>query len=184
MMAYQPTTDELVRRNLTLYESSQQIMKELRHKLEASSDAEVVRYALRYLEQMLSDNEAGLSLVVEPRNGDAFRVMYQALKRKPDEDQRIVKRNLKMTQAAVDRIERMKDIVGVSSDSEIIRRALRYLWLILSEAESGSRFILTDGHSGTVVRMDILTSTPTILPAVVADGAPWRLANLRVPGAL
>ena len=153
------TATALHRRNLTLFASSQEMMRDLRRELWAASDSEVVRYALRYLDQLLSDQAVGRNLFIERSNGERFVVSYLTLQKQVGDDETIEKRNIKLNQAAVDGIEWMKNCVGVSSDSEIVRRAIRYLWLVLSESKNGSEFVLTDGTDETHVRMDVLTAS-------------------------
>ena len=151
-------TSQLQRRNLQLYSSTEKIMSELRVKLEAVSDTEVLRYALRYLEQLLIDQKEGRSLYIRRKQGDEYIVSYQTLNRHLGEEETTTNRNVRLNQATIDRINSMKAFVGVTSDSAIVRRALRYLSLVMMESDDGSEFILTDGRSETYVRMDILTS--------------------------
>lgn len=154
-MSTTETAERLPRRNLTLFASSQAILTELRDQLETTSDSEVVRFALRYLDQLIADQEAGRSLIIQPIDGQPFIVSYQSLKGREGEDQETVKRNIVVNQAAIDRMEHMKRAVGVSSDSEIVRRSLRYLHLVMSEANKGSTFVLDDEGEPVIVRMDI-----------------------------
>jgi Arc/MetJ-type ribon-helix-helix transcriptional regulator len=154
-MSTTETAERLPRRNLTLFASSQTILTELRAQLETTSDSEVVRFALRYLDQLIADQEAGRSLIIQPIDGKPFIVSYQSLKGREGEDQKTEKRNIVVNQAAIDRMEHMKRAVGVSSDSEIVRRSLRYLHLVMSEANKGSTFVLDDDGEPVIVRMDI-----------------------------
>ena len=149
---------ELARRNLSLFASSEEIMTQLRAKLEAASDSEVLRYAIKFLYQLLADQAEGMSLYVRAPDGVEYVVSYQSLKSRADEDQTVVKRNVKLNQASSDRINKMKETVGINSDSELVRRALRYLWLVTTESERGCDFILTDGKNEMLVRMDVLNS--------------------------
>ena len=171
-------SEGLVRRNVTMFRSSEQIMRELREKLEATSDAEVVRYALRYFERMLLDHANGYSLLVQhPKDPEAdFTVTYQSLHGRVGEDHEPVKRNILMGEATTARLDKMKRIVGVSSDSEIIRRALRYLALLLQEAERGALFLLTNGQENVYVRMDILATSEPSYPRELKRFAKLSLA--------
>lgn len=147
--------DRLVRRNLTLYASTEEIMKRLRERLEATSDTEVVRYALRYLDQLIDDQSHGRHLIVRRLDRTTDQISYASLRRRPDENAEIIKRNVIMSEAVIRRVERMKGALGVSSDSEIVRRAIRYLDLVLDEADHGSDFVILEGPHETRVRMDM-----------------------------
>ncbi len=148
--------ERLPRRNLTLYNSTQQILENLRHQLEAASDSELVRVALRYLEQLVIDQEEGRTLLIQSTDGASRTITYTALQADVGEDREFVKRNIVVNQGSIERMEDLKRALGVSSDSELVRRALRYLNLIVDETHKGSKFYLMEDGNQTLVRMDVL----------------------------
>ena len=128
-------------------------MARLRERLEAASDSEVVRYALRYLDQLVDDMTHGRVLEIRPLAGEPVFVSYGMLKKPDNEAAEVVKRNIIINDVAAERLDFIKEQLG-ASDSEIVRRALRYLDKVLHESENGSDFILHDGDVETRVRLD------------------------------
>ncbi|MBA4008122.1 MAG: hypothetical protein C0486_04990 [Erythrobacter sp.] len=164
----------LPRRNLTLYASSEEIMARLRDRLEANTDSEIVRNAVKFLDRLLADEDKGLVLEVRPRGAPRYVVRYRSLAARSGENLAIVKRNIILNDAAIARLSRMKRMAGVTSDSEIVRRALRYLDLISTEAANGAEFVVVDTNRvdpepDVRVRMDIFVchSTGDDLPVRV-----------------
>lgn len=62
--------DELVRRNIELQPKDQQRIERLREKLEASSDSEILRRALKVLDELIAEEEQGRRILVREPNGD------------------------------------------------------------------------------------------------------------------
>jgi hypothetical protein len=60
----------VVRRNIELQPQAAERLDKLRNKLEASTDSEVLRKALKVLEQLVEDQEQGREFLVRSRDGD------------------------------------------------------------------------------------------------------------------
>lgn len=60
----------IVRRNIELYPQAVARLEKLRAKTEAHSDSDVVRLALRVLEQFVEDREHGCQILVRDSNGE------------------------------------------------------------------------------------------------------------------
>jgi Arc/MetJ-type ribon-helix-helix transcriptional regulator len=143
----------LVRRNLTLRGREAARLDYLRTRLEASSDSEVVRQALRYLEELVEDEAAGKGFLIVPKNGNAHEITIASLADDLDDDLPLVRRNMLVHQSSVDRLESMKSLAGIPSDSEAIRMALKYYNILVDEAGEGSQFYIVSGQNRMQVRI-------------------------------
>lgn len=64
----------VVRRNIELQPQAVERLEKVKGKLEASTDSEVIRRALKVLEQLIEDEENGKRLLVREPNGDLVSV--------------------------------------------------------------------------------------------------------------
>ena len=64
----------VIRRNIELHPQAAERLERLKDKLEAPSDSEVLRRALKVLEQLVEDQEAGKRVLVREPNGDLVAV--------------------------------------------------------------------------------------------------------------
>jgi len=144
----------IVRRNLTLRQREVAHLDSLRESLETWSDSEIVRQALRYLEEFVEDHAVGRKFVVVPPKGrNPHEITLAVLDDDLDSDLSVVRRNLIIHQSSVDRLESMKKLAGIRSDSEAIRMALKYTNILVDEARAGSRFFVDDGQKKMEVRL-------------------------------
>lgn len=60
----------VVRRNIEMYPQTAARVDKLRQKTEARSDSEVVRLALKVLEQLVEDQEQGRDILVRDSTGE------------------------------------------------------------------------------------------------------------------
>ena len=159
-MKQSSNVEALHRRNLKIQTSTQEAIDQLRVQLEATSDSEVVRLALRALDQFFEDDARKRELTVRRQDGTEEKVLFLNIREFFQESASSVKRNMKLNDAAIERINKMKKRSGITSDSEIIRKAVNYLIFLKSEEEKGAEFVIREGFDENKVRMPLIGAVP------------------------
>jgi hypothetical protein len=62
----------------------------------------------------------------------------------------VVRRNIELQPQAVQRLERLKDRLEATSDSEVLRRALKVLEQVVEEEENGKRVLVREANGDLV----------------------------------
>ena len=147
----------LLRRNLTLPERDTVQLDHLRTRLEASSDSEVVRQSLRYLAELIEDCSLGKKFLVVPRSRASYEITLEALRNDPEPTANLVRRNMMIHESSAQRLELLKELGDIDSDSKAIRMSLKLCSTLLSEVDDGSKFYILDSGEKIQVRLAGLT---------------------------
>lgn len=131
----------LVRRsNLTLPSREAAGLDLLRVQTEASSDSEVTRQALRYLEQLVEDESHGISLRVVNRDGERRLSLDQFRDRPEGSEDRLMRRSLILHEQSEKRLLKLQAAIGAADVSAVVRCALRYYETLVRAAVDGAQF--------------------------------------------
>ena len=135
-----------VRRSLVLHETTQRRLKELKERTELESDSDVVRQALRYYEELIFDVQNNKELLF--RDDDENDYVLSATSDEGGETSENVgplkKRNLILSEQSERRIDALRQATDASSDSKLVREALRVFDLLVENALAGKRLIVRD----------------------------------------
>lgn len=138
-------TEPLVRCHVVLRGREAHRLDMLRTSTEAASDSEIVRHALLYFEQLHDDFRAGRKLLIRSSNGKGdVEVAISATGFAEKADGPLVKRNLILHQRSAQRVEKLKQLMGITSTSELIRQALEVYEILVENILAGKSFIVQD----------------------------------------
>jgi Arc/MetJ-type ribon-helix-helix transcriptional regulator len=121
----------LVRRNLALPKGFVDQLSALRTKTESSSDSEVIRRALTSYEQFAEDCDNHIALRVRRSNGEIIRLGMDYLKE--PEPRELIHVNLILHEGSDQRLDALRALTRASSDSEVVRKALKLYDILVSE---------------------------------------------------
>lgn len=149
-------------KNIALTGRDNQLLASLRSDIEAVSDTEVIRYALRYLESFYNDTIEGRTLLIQPPSGEPQILQMTSLSEMfLRSSGQTTKHHIRLQGADLNRLDKLHHDLGISA-TEVVRRAIRYLGIILNETKKGSAFALAFGDRLTQMRMDVLTSKAAV----------------------
>src|ERR1043165_8595756 len=129
----------LVKRNISIPRSEVAMVDSLQVALEASSDSEVTRQALRHLEQLVEDEKHGVKLKVV--NGTSGQILSSdRFRDRPEGVDYLRRRSLILHGPSDKRLERLRVAMGAKDSSEVVRCALRFYDKIVTSSLHGAQF--------------------------------------------
>jgi hypothetical protein len=133
------------RRSLILHQAAQCRLEMLRERTEASSDSDVVRDALRYYEELVEDDAGGKKLLFRDASGHDFDIpLTSSVEETAKDEGPLVKRNLILHSRSATRLDALRKSTNASSDSKLVREALRVYDLLVENALAGKRLVVRD----------------------------------------
>jgi Arc/MetJ-type ribon-helix-helix transcriptional regulator len=111
----------------------------LRAETEASSDSEVIRQALRHLEQLVEDEKNGITLKTVGGTGEAV-LPSARFRDRPEEAESLERRSLILHEQSARRLEKLRVAMDTKDVSEVVRCALRFYEELVSAAVRGAQF--------------------------------------------
>ena len=130
---------ELVRVNLYLPKRREARFDFLRVETEASSDSEVTRQALRYLEQLVQDALADIKLKAII-GADTFWVTVGQFRDNPERPLELDRRSLILHKRSMERLVGIRAAMDAKDISEVVRCALRFYDYLVSMSLKGACF--------------------------------------------
>lgn len=126
--------------NLSIPRQEVANLDDLRVQTEASSDSEITRQALRYLEQLVNDEQHGIVLK-EMRDGKEELLPSSRFRdRLEDAKENLVRRSLILHEQSVARLKRLQDVMRAKDPSEVVRCALRFYEHLVRAGMGGAQF--------------------------------------------
>jgi hypothetical protein len=73
----------------------------------------------------------------------------------------LIRRNLELNVRTAARLDRLREAMEATSDSEVFRRALQILEALVEDEQAGRKFQVIDPKTGEVRTVSILNATAT-----------------------
>lgn len=153
------SSGELIKENIRLFEEEAAAREFARAQSESTSDSDLLRQSLRGFEHLVDDEYHGNVFEVHKRDGGIFKLTSNmffdpVLKRKDSP-----RRSLTLDNTSKERIDTLRERLGLSDISAVARAALRFLTCVITEASKGGRFyVLGAGGDRMEVRFGSFSS--------------------------
>ena len=89
-----------------------------------------------FVQKLIIGNESSPAILA-PRKG-------------PSMAKTVIRRNIELQPQAIERLERLKEKLEATTDSEVLRRALKVLEQVVEEEENGKRVLIRESNGDLV----------------------------------
>ena len=152
------TPDRWEKENIRLFEEEAPDREFARVGAECASDSDLLRQSLRNTAQLVDDLEDGKALWVRRLDGASYELTPDLFRDPPSPIGTELRRSLILHHTSRDRINDLRERLGLEDVSAVARFALRFFYRIVREATAGATFRVVDQNgASTEVRFGTLS---------------------------